>query len=211
MMTLYCLFSIQSKAEAWKQQMMVLKGGPVLFLIRPQWLIFTVRLPGNQLLVFFHLPLDRARLASPPCSQFVCKAVTASSGFANWTSLPPNMSNCSVKPTTWSMGPQEVDMCLFFFIHQSFPLSPTLSCIYIWRPKSSLLNHYWGPLVSQHNPVSPPLSLVANTAYGFYPPLCSFAITFPLSWKSLIWMHNCNFLRLAAGRLLDQGLLLFPL
>lgn len=56
---------------------------------------------------------------------------------------------------------------------------------------------------------------VANTAIGLNSPLCSFAISFCLSfcWNSLIWMQNCSFLSLAvaAGCLLDQGFLLFHL
>lgn len=56
---------------------------------------------------------------------------------------------------------------------------------------------------------------VTNTANGLHSPPCSFAISFCLSfcWNSLIWIQNCSFLSLAlaAGCLLDQGLLLFHL
>lgn len=97
------------------------------------------------------------------------------------------------------------------FIRESFLLSPSLfSSIYMWNTYSSLYSTGPFPVFSlclHHN---------THTANGLHFPLCSFPISiFSLSycWSRLIWMENRSFLSLslAAGCLLDQGLLLFHL
>lgn len=164
-------------------------------------------------------------------SSTLCKAKqTGCWLLALGTSVFPKMSNYSHEPAAVSEKKKGLSHPLFF-IHQSFLFSPTrvpsMCCTFetTW-PKSPLLNHYVRPfavfpLLSQHHILSPPLwgvlftYLVANTPNGLHSPLCAFAISFSLShcWNSLIWMQNCSFLSLslAAGRLLDQGLLLFHL